>query len=67
MKIGRIESLQDQHSRLEYEIAELANWPSADPGRIQALKRQKLRVKEQLSAAWSVYTPEARVMSGAAA
>jgi len=60
MKIERINALQDQHSRLESEIAHLNASPSVERWRIMALKRQKLLIKDQLAGAWSLRQASAR-------
>ena len=51
MKLGRIEALKSQHSRLEIELAAMAKRPFPEPELITRLKRQKLLVKDQLVAA----------------
>ena len=48
MRHERIASLKRQHSQLENDLAGLRAVPSADIWYIQALKRQKLFIKDQL-------------------
>lgn len=40
--------LQDQHQKLESEIANLRQTPSSDHTRLHALKRQKLHLRDQM-------------------
>jgi hypothetical protein len=44
----RIESLRAKHSRLEVEIDQEAHRPLPDTVQLAALKREKLRIKEQI-------------------
>jgi hypothetical protein len=44
----RIESLRAKHSRLEIEIDQEAHRPLPDTVQLAALKREKLRIKEQI-------------------
>jgi hypothetical protein len=45
---GTIQDLQDKHQKLEKLIdAEMAH-PDWDEGRVAALKKQKLRIKDEL-------------------
>jgi len=44
----RIESLRAKHSRLEIEIDQEAHRPLPDTVQIAALKREKLRIKEEI-------------------
>jgi hypothetical protein len=53
MNSQRIESLENQHARLKFELAKLTARPMSDMSQIQALKRQKLRIKDELLAAQS--------------
>lgn len=46
---AHIQSLSQKHAALEESIAEEMKRPLPDEGRIAALKRQKLRLKEELS------------------
>jgi hypothetical protein len=48
---GHLRELDARHRRLEAEIAEERKRPFADTLRLTALKREKLKVKEQLTAA----------------
>ena len=43
-----IESLKDKHAELEQAIAIENNRPSPDEIRIQEMKRQKLRIKDEI-------------------
>ncbi len=45
---GRISELASKHRQLDELIAAEQKRPSADPLAIKELKRQKLRIKEQL-------------------
>jgi hypothetical protein len=60
MKIERINALEDQHSKLESEIAHLSASPNVNRWRLMALKRQKLLIKDQLAGAWSLRQAFAR-------
>ncbi|WP_374408896.1 YdcH family protein [Pelagerythrobacter sp.] len=42
-------ALQNKHAGLEAQLRAELNRPSPDAATIQALKRQKLRIKEELS------------------
>lgn len=46
----RIHLLQDEHSRLEQELAEEEARPMPDSLRIASLKRRKLAIKDELAA-----------------
>lgn len=46
---GRIEELSGRHSSLEQQIHEEQKRPAADTIRIQKLKQQKLRIKDELN------------------
>lgn len=46
----RIEELGARHSRLEREIDDEIHRPMADSIRLHELKREKLRVKEEIEA-----------------
>jgi hypothetical protein len=45
---GQIENLSVQHKKLEEIIAAEMNHPDWDEARIAALKKQKLRIKDEL-------------------
>lgn len=45
---AHIQSLSEKHAALEQTIAEELKRPLPDEARIAALKRQKLRLKEEL-------------------
>lgn len=45
----RAVALSARHAELEAEIHEEMKRPQPDTGRLQALKRQKLRIKEELA------------------
>lgn len=45
---GRIRELGSRHQTLERAIEQEMRSPSADPLRVSDLKKQKLRLKEQL-------------------
>ena len=45
---GRIRELDNRHQNLERQIELEINSPSSDDLRVRELKRQKLRLKEQL-------------------
>ncbi len=45
---SHVESLKRKHQKLESRIAETARHPSADTTELTALKREKLRVKEEI-------------------
>ncbi len=45
---GRIEELSNRHRRLDTEIESEQKRPAADALRLSELKRQKLRIKEEL-------------------
>ncbi|NBC21430.1 MAG: DUF465 domain-containing protein [Alphaproteobacteria bacterium] len=45
---GRIEELSTRHRRLDQQIESEQKRPAADPVRLQELKREKLRIKEEL-------------------
>jgi hypothetical protein len=44
----RVETLKAKHARLEHEIDEEAHRPLPDTVHITELKREKLRIKEQI-------------------
>ena len=45
---GRISELNHKHRELDYQIDEESKRPASDDLRLQALKRKKLKIKEQL-------------------
>jgi len=45
----RIDALKAKHAALEAEIAEENNRPLPDTGRIHDLKRQKLKIKDEIA------------------
>ena len=49
MESSHVTALQAKHEGLERRIREEMNRPAPDGTKIQALKRQKLRIKEELS------------------
>ena len=49
MESTHASALQTKHEGLERRIHEEMLRPSPDPGVIQALKKQKLRIKEELA------------------
>ena len=46
---GQIEALREEHSKLEAELDEETNRPIPDSIRLQELKRQKLRIKDEIA------------------
>ena len=52
---GRIRELGTRHQTLERTIEEEIRRPSADSSRIAHLKRQKLRLKEQIESLKSAH------------
>ncbi len=52
MNVGEsMDSLKAKHARLEREIDEEAHRPMPDTALIQALKREKLRIKDEIEGA----------------
>jgi len=45
---SHVESLKRKHQKLETEISETARHPGADQMEITALKREKLRLKDEI-------------------
>ena len=45
-----IESLREQHRSLDAELEEESHRPAPDSARITELKREKLRIKDQIAA-----------------
>ena len=52
---GQFEHLADQHRKLEEIIAAEMNHPDWDQSRVAALKKQKLRIKDELERLKSVH------------
>ncbi|WP_338445382.1 DUF465 domain-containing protein [Pelagerythrobacter marensis] len=50
MVSSHVNALQTKHAGLEQRLRAELNRPSPDAATIQAIKRQKLRIKEELSA-----------------
>jgi hypothetical protein len=46
---SHLESLNEQHTHLEHEIDEENHRPQPDSLRLSALKREKLRIKEEIT------------------
>lgn len=46
---SHLDSLNEQHSHLEHEIDEECHRPQPDSLKLTALKREKLRVKEEIT------------------
>lgn len=51
MQNGHLSALESKHAKLETQIAFEANRPSPDEVRLQALKKKKLAVKDELTSA----------------
>lgn len=49
METSHVAALQAKHEGLERRIREELNRPAPDEAKIQTLKRQKLRLKEEIS------------------
>jgi len=49
MESSHVSALQMKHAGIERQIAEELARPSPDQSMVQALKRRKLRIKEELS------------------
>ncbi|MEM8540568.1 MAG: DUF465 domain-containing protein [Pseudomonadota bacterium] len=45
---GHLDSLKQKHSLLEEKIADVSASPMPDQSRVTTLKREKLRLKEQI-------------------
>jgi hypothetical protein len=45
---GRISELANKHRQLDEKISETQKHPSADQLKLKEMKRQKLKIKEQL-------------------
>ena len=52
---GQIDHLADQHKKLEEIIAAELTHPDWDQARVAALKKQKLRIKDELERLKSVH------------
>lgn len=50
MESSHTSALQNKHAGLEAKLRHEMNRPSPDAATIQVLKRQKLRIKEELAA-----------------
>ena len=48
METSHVSALQSKHAGLERQIEEELNRPAPDYGTIQILKKQKLRIKEEI-------------------
>ena len=46
---SHLDSLNEQHSHLEHEIEEESHRPQPDSLKLSALKREKLRIKEEMA------------------
>ncbi len=49
MNSSHADALQTKHAGIEAQLREEMNRPSPDAATIQALKKRKLRIKEELS------------------
>ncbi len=49
MESSHVSALQAKHEGLENLLKEEMNRPSPDSAKIQALKKQKLRIKEEIA------------------
>ena len=47
--LDRIEALRRQHSTLEHRLDDETKRPLPDDGRLAELKRQKLRIKDEIN------------------
>ena len=45
---SHVESLKRKHQKLESEISETMRHPGADPAELSALKREKLKLKDEI-------------------
>lgn len=50
MASAHVDALQSKHAGLEARLHEEMNRPAPDMARIQELKKQKLRLKEEIAA-----------------
>ncbi|NMW30645.1 YdcH family protein [Altererythrobacter sp. RZ02] len=50
MESSHISALETKHAGIEAQLREEQNRPAPDTATIQALKKKKLRIKEELSA-----------------
>ncbi len=50
MESSHTSALQSKHARLDTQLRDEMSRPSPDAATIQALKKQKLRIKEELAA-----------------
>ncbi|APE29383.1 YdcH family protein [Aurantiacibacter gangjinensis] len=49
METSHVHALQQKHSGLDKQLREEMNRPAPDSAKIQALKKMKLRVKEEIA------------------
>lgn len=49
METSHVQALQQKHEGLDRRLREEMNRPAPDAARIQALKKQKLRLKEEIA------------------
>jgi len=49
MESSHVNALHDKHAGIETRLREEMNRPSPDSGKIQILKKQKLRIKEEIA------------------
>lgn len=49
MESSHVHALQEKHAGLEIRLREELNRPSPDSAKIQILKKQKLRIKEEIA------------------
>lgn len=49
METSHVQALQQKHEGLELRLREEMNRPSPDSAKIQAIKKQKLRLKEEIA------------------
>jgi len=45
---SHVETLKRKHQKLESEISETMRHPGADPAELTALKREKLKLKDEI-------------------
>lgn len=49
METSHINALQEKHQGLDQKLRDEMNRPAPDSAKIQALKKQKLRLKEEIA------------------
>lgn len=49
METSHVHALQQKHEGLDKRLREEMNRPAPDTAKIQALKKQKLRIKEEIA------------------